>query len=369
MSSALLIEQLEKRFAPGVRPAVDGVSFDVPPGEIVVLLGPSGCGKTTTLRCVAGLEHPTGGRISIGGRIVSEPARGTLVSPRERDIGMVFQSYAVWPHMTVRQNVAYPLKYRKKSGGGNIDTKVNETLELVGLGEYAERPVVSLSGGQMQRVALARSLVYRPQLILLDEPLSNLDAKLRIRLRDELRRILKMTGMTGLYVTHDQSEAVVLGDRIGVMKDGKLLQMAPPHEIYNKPADSFVANFTGASNVLKGKVLACTAGRATIDLGAAGRIEAWTPHALAVGDKATVALRAENVRLGERGATNGFAGRVLERRYQGMQTVYDVEMGGQKLEALELGTAARHAADADIGLTLPPEACWAYRDDGTGIQE
>ena len=369
MSSALLIEQLEKRFTPGVQPAVDGVSFDVPPGEIVVLLGPSGCGKTTTLRCVAGLEHPTGGRISIGGKIVSEPARGTLVSPRERDIGMVFQSYAVWPHMTVRQNVAYPLKHRRKSAGGSIDAKVNETLELVGLREYADRSVVSLSGGQMQRVALARSLVYRPQLILLDEPLSNLDAKLRIRLRDELRRILKMTGMTGLYVTHDQSEAVVLGDRIGVMKDGKLLQMASPDEIYNKPADSFVANFTGASNVLLGKVLACNDGRATIDLGAAGRIETWTPQALIVGDKARVALRAENVRLGERATTNGFSGRVLERRYQGMQTVYDVELGGQKLEALELGTAARHGADGEIALTLPPEACWAYRDDGAGITE
>src|SRR4029079_19793924 len=195
VSAALSIENLSKRFGVG-RPAVDGVSFDVPAGEIVVLLGPSGCDKTTTLRCVAGLEHPTGGRISIGGRVVSEPARALLVSPRERDIGMVFQSYAVWPHMTVRQNVAYPLKHRKNSGG-NIRAKVDETLELVGLGEYAERPVVSLSGGQMQRVALARSLVYRPQLLLLDEPLSNLDAKLRIRLRDELRRILKMTGMTG----------------------------------------------------------------------------------------------------------------------------------------------------------------------------
>ncbi len=176
MTSALLIEDLVKRFATG-KPAVDGVSFDVPAGEIVVLLGPSGCGKTTTLRCVAGLEHPTGGRISIGDRVVSEPERGILVSPRERDIGMVFQSYAVWPHMTVRQNVAYPLKHRRRNGGGgDINTKVNETLELVGLGDYAERPVTSLSGGQMQRVALARSLVYRPQLLLLDEPLSNLDA-------------------------------------------------------------------------------------------------------------------------------------------------------------------------------------------------
>jgi len=362
VTSALLIENLEKRFAPGGRPAVDDVNFDVPAGEIVVLLGPSGCGKTTTLRCVAGLEHPTAGSISIGGRLVSAPERGILVSPRERDIGMVFQSYAVWPHMTVRQNVAYPLKHRKNSGG-NIKAKVDETLELVGLGEYAERPVVSLSGGQMQRVALARSLVYRPQLLLLDEPLSNLDAKLRIRLRDELRRILKMTGMTGLYVTHDQAEAVVLGDRIGVMRDGKLLQMAPPGEIYNRPADPFVANFTGASNVLLGKVLARSGERATIDLGAAGKIETWTPQPLNAGDKARVALRAENVRLGERGPANVFSARVIERRYQGMQTLYDVELGGQRLEALELGTAARHQ-DGEIAVTLPPDTCWAYRDEG-----
>ena len=362
MSSALLIENLVKRFAAG-KPAVDGVNFDVPAGEIVVLLGPSGCGKTTTLRCVAGLEHPTGGRISIGGRVVSEPERNLLVSPRERDIGMVFQSYAVWPHMTVKQNVAYPLKHRRNSGGGDVDTKVRETLELVGLGEYSERPVTSLSGGQMQRVALARSLVYRPQLLLLDEPLSNLDAKLRIRLRDELRRILKQTGMTGLYVTHDQAEAVVLGDRIGVMREGKLLQMAPPGEIYNRPADSFVANFTGASNVLLGKVLERQGERATIDLGQAGRIQAWTPQPLAVGDRARVALRAENIRLGESGPANSFTGRVVERRYQGMQTVYDVEFGGQKLEVLELGTAARHQ-DGEVALTLPPDTCWAYRDEG-----
>src|SRR6478672_6251290 len=365
MPTSLDVRDLRKQFGTG-RPAVEGVSFHVPTGEIVVLLGPSGCGKTTTLRCVAGLEYSTSGRISIGGRLVSSPADGVQLPARLRNIGMVFQSYAVWPHMTVRQNVAYPLKHRRKNGG-DIDGKVNETLELVGLGEYAERPVVSLSGGQMQRVALARSLVYRPQLLLLDEPLSNLDAKLRIRLRDELRRILKATGMTALYVTHDQAEAVVLGDRIGVMRDGKLLQMDTPSEIYNRPADSFVANFTGASNVLLGKVLARSGERATIDLGAAGKIEAWTPQPLAVGDKARVTLRAENVRLGEQGPANAFSGRVVERRYQGMQTVYDLELGGQRLEALELGTAARYEQNGEIALTLPPDMCWAYRDEGGAV--
>ena len=225
------------------------------------------------------------------------------------------------------------------------------------------------SSARYRCCSLARSLVYRPQLLLLDEPLSNLDAKLRLRLRDELRRILKQTGMTGLYVTHDQAEAVVLGDRIGVMREGKLLQMAPPGEIYNRPADPFVANFTGASNVLLGRVLARSGERATIDLGAAGRIEAWTPQPLDAGDKAVVALRAENVRLGERGPANAFTGRVLERRYQGMQTVYDVELGGQKLEALELGTAARHGTDSEIAITLPPDTCWAYRDEGAALVE
>src|SRR6476661_1883189 len=189
MTATLDVTDLRKQFSVG-RPAIDGVSFAVPAGEIVVLLGPSGCGKTTTLRCVAGLEHPTGGEISIAGQVVSSPERGILVPPRLRDLGMVFQSYAVWPHMTVRQNVVYPLKHRK-TARSDAGRKVDEVLELVGLSEYADRPVVSLSGGQMQRVALARSIVYRPQLLLLDEPLSNLDAKLRLRLRDDLRRIIK----------------------------------------------------------------------------------------------------------------------------------------------------------------------------------
>src|SRR5215218_7469888 len=262
MIGTLEVTDLRKQFSVG-RPAVDGVSFAVPAGEIVVLLGPSGCGKTTTLRCVAGLEHPTSGEISIAGRLVSSPGRGILVPPRLRELGMVFQSYAVWPHMTVRQNVSYPLRHRRVARA-EAKRKVDAVLELVGLSEYAERPVVALSGGQMQRVALARSIVYRPQLLLLDEPLSNLDAKLRLRLRDDLRIILKQTGMTALYVTHDQAEAVVLGDRIGVMRDGKLLQMDTPDAIYNRPADLFVANFTGATNLLAGRVIARTAEFGTV---------------------------------------------------------------------------------------------------------
>src|SRR3977135_1936663 len=281
MAATLEVRDLVKVF-PGGRPAVDGVSFSVPAGDIVVLLGPSGCGKTTTLRCVAGLEDPTAGTISIEGRTVSAPADGIKVPPRLRGIGMVFQSYAVWPHMTVDQNVRYPLKHRGIRGSA-ADRRVIEVLDLVGLGAYAKRPVVSLSGGQMQRVALARSLIYRPRLLLLDEPLSNLDAKLRMRLRDDLRRILKATGTTALYVTHDQSEAVVLGDRIGVMRDGKLLQMATPDAIYNRLAARFVGIFSGARNEIAGKLVSREGNFGVVDLGGGRRAEAALLQGLAPG--------------------------------------------------------------------------------------
>src|SRR6266404_2623086 len=319
MTATLEVTDLRKQFAIG-RPAIDGVSFAVPTGEIVVLLGPSGCGKTTTLRCVAGLEHPTDGEISIAGRVVSSPANGVLVPPRLRELGMVFQSYAVWPHMTVRQNVVYPLKHRKITYT-EARRKVDEVLELVGLSEYADRPVVALSGGQMQRVALARSIVYRPQLLLLDEPLSNLDAKLRLRLRDDLRVILKQTGMTALYVTHDQAEAVVLGER------------------------------NGASGL--------------VDVGSGQRVEVALLQSIAAGEKIRIALRPENIALGQRNGSNAFNARVLGRRYQGTQTVYDIDLFGHRLEVLELGTAARHQVGVDTPICLPREACWAYRDSGS----
>jgi len=362
MTATLEVSGLRKQFAIG-RPAIDGVSFAVPAGEIVVLLGPSGCGKTTTLRCVAGLEHPTDGEISIAGKLVSSPARGILVPPRSRDLGMVFQSYAVWPHMTVRQNVVYPLKHRK-IGRAEANRKVDDVLQLVGLSEYADRPVVALSGGQMQRVALARSIVYRPQLLLLDEPLSNLDAKLRLRLRDDLRVILKQTGMTALYVTHDQAEAVVLGDRIGVMRDGKLLQIGTPDQIYNRPADLFVANFTGATNELAGTLIERNGEFGLVDFGNGRRGEALLLHPLAPGDKVRIALRPENIAIGKQDGANTFAARVVDRRYQGTQTVYDIDLFGHRLEALELGTAARHQVGVETQVSLPKESCWAYRDTG-----
>ena len=359
-TTTLEVKDLRKDFSVG-RPAVDGVSFSLPAGEIVVLLGPSGCGKTTTLRCIAGLEHPTAGEISIGGQIVSQPARGILVPPRARNIGMVFQSYAVWPHMTVRQNVAYPLKHRK-SDGVDAGQKVTAALELVGLTEYADRPVVSLSGGQMQRVALARAIVYRPQLLLLDEPLSNLDAQLRLRLRDDLRRILTQAGMTALYVTHDQAEAVALGARIGVMKDGKLLQLGSADEIYNRPAELFVANFTGATNELTGTLIRREGSSGIVDLGNQNMINVTLVHQLRSGDKVRIALRPENVGLGRHDVSNAFPARIDQVRYLGTQTVYDIAIHNMRIEALELGTAVRYAAGSEIMVSLPASALWTYRD-------
>jgi iron(III) transport system ATP-binding protein len=265
--------------------------------------------------------------------------------------------------MTVRQNVIYPLKHRKIARA-DASRKVDEVLDLVGLSEYADRPVVALSGGQMQRVALARSIVYRPQLLLLDEPLSNLDAKLRLRLRDDLRIILKQTGMTALYVTHDQAEAVVLGDRIGVMRDGKLLQMGTPDQIYNRPADLFVANFTGATNELSGTLVGRNGEFGVVDFGDGRRGEVALLHALGLGEKVRVALRPENIAIGGRDGANIFSARLLDRRYQGTQTIYEIDLFGRRLEVLELGTAARHQVGVETQVCLPPQGCWAYRDTG-----
>lgn len=212
----------------------------------------------------------------------------------------------------------------------------------------------------MQRVALARSLTYDPRILLLDEPLSNLDAKLRLRLRSDLRRIIKQTGLTALYVTHDQSEAVVLGDRIGVMQDGKLLQIAPPTEIYNRPADLFVANFTGASNLLDGKVVAQDGDGGVIEMNDGTRLEATLGGSLSVGDPATVAVRPENIQLGQAVGQNRFAGRVLGQQYQGVQTAYDLELFGGRVEALELGTGPRFPVGSKVDVTFPRALCWAY---------
>jgi iron(III) transport system ATP-binding protein len=234
---------------------IDGISFTIPEGLCYALLGPSGCGKTTTLRCVAGLETASSGRIEIAGTVVSDPGVGLFVPVHERPIGMVFQSYAIWPHLDVFENVAYPLRVRRRRvPRAEIEERVADVLALVGMAAMARRPATQLSGGQQQRVALARALVRRPTLLLLDEPLSNLDARLRVNMRNELSELVARVGVTALYVTHDQAEAFALADRIAVMNAGQIVQEGTPREIYSRPQASFIAEFLGAANLLAGRV-------------------------------------------------------------------------------------------------------------------
>ena len=229
--------------------AVDNVSFEVATGKLLTLLGPSGCGKTTTLRSIAGLEEPDGGEIQIGSTVVFSKTRGFSLPPNRRRVGMVFQSYAIWPHMTVFQNVAYPLE---GSGVSKIDVRkrVEQVLALVGLEAFIERPAPFLSGGQQQRVALARALVAEPEVLLLDEPLSNLDAQLREQMRVELRALQQRVGLTAVYVTHDQIEALAISDVVAVMSAGRLVELGPPQQIYDWPKTRFAAEFIGAGNVV-----------------------------------------------------------------------------------------------------------------------
>jgi iron(III) transport system ATP-binding protein len=234
---------------------IDGISFGVAEGLCCALLGPSGCGKTTTLRCVAGLETASFGRIEIDGRVVSDPEAGLFVPVHERPIGMVFQSYAIWPHLDVFENVAYPLRVqRPRVPRTGIGAQVAQVLALVGMADMARRPATQLSGGQQQRVALARALVRRPALLLLDEPLSNLDARLRVSMRNELAELIARIGVTALYVTHDQAEAFALAHRVAVMNAGRIVQEGTPRDIYARPRAPFVAEFLGAANLLAGRV-------------------------------------------------------------------------------------------------------------------
>ncbi len=262
------IENLRKSFvAPGntVVNAVDGISLGVETGKLLTLLGPSGCGKTTTLRCLAGLERPQSGKIVIANKTMFDSERGIFVSPSDRGIGMVFQSYAIWPHMTVFENVAFPLRVARdrRYSAAEIRDKVRRALDMVRMSGFETRPATQLSGGQQQRLAFARGLVREPQILLLDEPLSNLDAKLREQMRVELKRLQKRLGITTVYVTHDQSEALALSDEIAVFSAGRIIQRGTPQEIYRHPKSQFVADFIGSANFLAGTVKEATAADGT----------------------------------------------------------------------------------------------------------
>ena len=342
MSEKCALVGLSKRF--GGKLAVDDISLTISQGEFVVFLGPSGCGKTTTLRMIAGLEVPDGGSISMDGRLVSAPAQKLFVRPEHRGIGMVFQSYAVWPHMTVFENVAYPLRVRGLERA-QIRAKVEEVLGLVGLSAEIQRPATALSGGQMQRVALARALVYDPSLLLFDEPLSNLDLKLRERLRIELKELQRRTGITSIYVTHDQGEAVELGDRIVVMEGGKIVQIAAPAELYQRPQTRFVAEFISSANICAGTVTALSEPDKAMIRTEHGRdILCLIDQPLAVGDAVDLVIHPEDCRITQSeedaSAEGSFPVRILQQRYQGTLSRYTVDWNGAPFDVVTLGTAA-----------------------------
>lgn len=332
----LVLKSIVKVFGAGENAftAVDNVNIDVKEGELVTLLGPSGCGKTTTLRMVAGFELPTSGRILIDGDEVSS------TPPNQRPTTMVFQNYALFPHLTVFENISFGLKIRRDSAQ-DIRKKTEKIMRLVGLEEFEERSPAQLSGGQQQRVSLARSLVMEPKVLLLDEPLSNLDAKLRVSTRLEIRKIQQRVGITSVYVTHDQEEAMTLSDRVVIMHQGKIMQTGPPQEIYAYPASRFVADFIGKANFLDGRVVGKASDNELV-LEIIGKIFTVTlqKDTFSEGDRVLLVLRPESIKLEPR-RPDTLIGIIQEAVYLGSQMVYMVEMEKNTL-TVEIANPQEH---------------------------
>ena len=333
MSTAITIDQIVKSYGGTGAPAVDGVSLSIKPGELFFLLGPSGCGKTTLLRMIAGFIEPTRGRVLFTTSDGKGERDVTHLPPNLRNTGMVFQSYALWPHMTVAKNVAFGLEVRR-IGREEIARRVKEALEVVQMGHLAERRPNALSGGQQQRVALARALVVRPDVLLLDEPLSNLDAKLRVELRGEIRRICKAAGITTVYVTHDQKEALSMADMVAIMQSGKVVQLGRPGDMYRAPANRFVAEFLGETNFIEGTLESAGAG-GDASGGAVirtlyGRLVSAhnAPAGVGVGSGVLVSLRPEALRVISAGADqqNALTGTLAETTYLGELSQLVVEL-------------------------------------------
>jgi iron(III) transport system ATP-binding protein len=338
--------------------ALDGPSLEIHPGELFFLLGASGCGKTTLLRCIAGLETPTGGSIHFGERDV------TQMPPHKREAAMVFQSYALWPHLTVAQNISFGLEERKVPKP-EIRRRVEEALEMVQLPGYGDRSIDQMSGGQQQRVSLARALVVKPKCLLLDEPLSNLDAQLRVEMRREIRRIVKENGLTGIYVTHDQEEALAMADRMAVLNRGKIGQIGTPEEIYRHPRSAYVANFIGETNLISGSIVELRERSAQVDT-AAGRITGritdpdWSPT---LGDVVLLSIRPEAWRLHQDSGDNRITGTISERAYLGQRIQYWVETPAGRQQVVEMNphiihepggeSIALHARHDDVVILKP----------------
>ncbi len=301
--------------------AVDTINLDIEPGEFVCLLGPSGCGKTTTLRMLAGFEVPTNGKIFIGDENIEK------LTPDKRDTAMVFQNYALFPHMNVYDNIAYGLKLQKLPKS-QIDARVKKILHLMKMEDFAERVPSQMSGGQQQRVSLARALVMEPGVLLFDEPLSNLDAKLRLHMRDEIRKLQQEVGITSIYVTHDQSEAMGLSDKVVIMKDGVIEQVGTPTEIYQKPANAFVANFIGRANILEAVIKDMDDNNYILDIhGVEVPVEKNSEYK--AGDKVEVVVRPEGIVITDEGE---FTARVEKSMFMGAHHEYEVNYFGRSLE-------------------------------------
>ncbi|MHB1243129.1 MAG: ABC transporter ATP-binding protein [Gaiellaceae bacterium] len=348
------VQNLVKEF--GDQRALDDVSFDVEEGELFTLLGPSGCGKSTTLMSIAGFQDPEAGRIAVGDDIFVDAARRVAVPAEQRNLGIVFQSYAVWPHMTVFENLAFPLKVRKLKRDA-IRARVREVLELVEMTPYELRYPHQLSGGQQQRVALARALVYSPSVLLLDEPFSNLDAKLRERARAWVKELQGTLGLTTIFVTHDQDEALSMSDRVAVMSAGEVQQIGTPEQIYRHPANRFVAEFVGRVNLIEGRVSGGDGPGVVVDVAGSSLRLAVQDGAGAAGG-VTVAVRPEAVtvmRLDDRSVNgmNTWEADVATVAFLGDHYEYEVNAGSL---ALTLQSSRRVEGDR-IRVHIPPDAC------------
>ncbi len=360
----LKVTGLTKSFASehGMVHAVKGIDFEIPPGGFFTILGPSGCGKTTTLRCVAGLERPTAGSISIGGRVVEDADKNLHLPAFKRDIGMVFQSYAIWPHMDVFRNVAYPLQVaRPRVRRADVEAKVMDALRLVGMEKMARRPATDLSGGQQQRVAFARAIVRQPKLLLLDEPLSNLDSKLREQMRAELQELVARVAITTLYVTHDQAEALAMSDHVAVMSEGVIAQCGPPPLVYSQPATRFVATFLGTANLLRAQIVSRNGPTGMVALAnGAEAVQLAVPDGVGEGDWIDVVFRPEDTVLSFTALDGNALKGTLERiSFQGGLSECHVKVGPTVIRSNLHPSIQAQRGDA-VWVSLDPKRCVVF---------
>jgi spermidine/putrescine ABC transporter ATP-binding subunit len=363
--AAVRLEHVHKKF--GDTLAVDDVSFDVHPGEFLTMLGPSGCGKTTLLRMIAGFIKPSAGQVYIKGEEV------THKPPHKRRTGMVFQSYALFPHMTIFDNLAYGLTLRKLSRA-EIASRIGESLELIRLTGYEKRYPRELSGGQQQRVALARAIIIQPDVLLLDEPLSNLDYKLRMAMRSEVRRIHRNTGITTIFVTHDQGEALTMSDRVVILSGGRVMQIGKPTDIYERPTSKFVADFIGEANFFEGKVISCTASEVRVSVGPLVLHAALTGEKVPrIGHGASVSVRPEKIRMhreresqGNGDGANAYDATIEEYDYLGSVVRYYLRLGNAltlKVDEKNISGVLYRPGEAVV-VEIPPHDCFVLPVEG-----